>query len=112
MVKSTDVLATLCSQFVARRPEWSCDWFRECSQKIVRLAEQGIVTVDDLVSRLPDLSTAKQQLGLHLVSVLAIRQAVPVLLEMLPNRANRATCAAALGSIKAGKIQPSRGGRP
>lgn len=76
---------------------------RECSRKVARLAKQRILTAADLIAQLPYLSPAMKRSGVELISLFGIRQAVPVLLELLSDPAMRLSCADALCWLTPGK---------
>ena len=107
MPKLTDELAALHSKSVAEQSEeildWRTKWNLERSRKIKRLARQGVITAGDLIGRLPHLSPGMKQFGIRLISEFKIRQGVPVLLELLSDRAVRVCCADALCWMKSGK---------
>lgn len=103
MPKRSDILAKLHARFVSRRsadsPKHCRAMDRSHTRQIDRMAEQGIVTVGDLINALPRLSRARRQLGIWLISVLNIRQAAPTLLDLLTVRSSRVQCANALGGL-------------
>ncbi len=107
MPKLTDDLAMLYSQYVVRQSKdlrTRCRQSnREYSRKIDRLAKQGILTVADLIAQLPCLSPGMKYFGIQLISRLKLRQAIPVLLELLDGRALRVACADALCRMNAGR---------
>ena len=103
MPKQSDILAKLHARFVSRRPADSPKQLhamdRRHAKQIERMAEQGIVTVSDLIDALPRLSRARRRLSMWLISVLKIRQAVPVLFDLLAVRSMRWQCAHTLGGL-------------
>lgn len=113
--KLTDDLGALYSQMVDRRDSQKVDRQseeirdrcqrvnRERFRNLDRLAGQGVVTVGDLIARLPSLSPGRKRFGIELVYLLKVRQAVPVLLELLSDRAVRLACADALCGLNSGK---------
>jgi len=109
--KPTDELAILYTRFLEQHSEeWRTRFIavcRERARQIALLNKQGVRTVADLLSRLPCLSPKLKMFGIELTWLLKIRQAVPVLLEVLlepkADRALRITCAFALYMLKAGK---------
>jgi hypothetical protein len=105
MPKLTDDLVTLHTRFVGQRSEDMRDrcgkMDREHTHKLRLLAKQKVVTVANLISRLPQLSLSAKRFGIWLISVLKVRQAVSVLLGLMSDRAVRSECAHALYMLKA-----------
>ena len=106
MPKQSDILAKLHARFVSRR---SADSPKHCrvmdrrhGKQIERMAQQGIVTVGDMIERLPHLSLRRKRLAIWLISVLRIRRAIPVLFDLLAVRSVRWECAHTLGSLTDG----------
>ncbi len=102
--RPTDDLAALYSQRLTRRSAEQLtsralvnpDWVR----KIDRLGKQGVSTVGDLLDRLPRLSPDLKQVGIELIALLRIRQAIPVLLDMISEPGVRLLCATTLSFLK------------
>jgi hypothetical protein len=103
MPKRSDVLAKLHARFVARRskdaPKHCREMDRRHARQIERMAQQGIITVGDLIDALPRLSRSRQQMSIWLISVLKIQQAIPVLFDLLAVRSLRWECAHTLGGL-------------
>lgn len=106
MPKLTDDLATLYGQLVA---QWSAEGLaqlrvvhRERIQGLRRLEKQGVVTVGDLLERLPDLSLSLKQFGIQVIMILKIRKSIPVLLDLMSDAEIRVSCASAFQSLKPG----------
>src|SRR5205807_2330446 len=85
--KRTADLATLYARFVDRH---SAEWRTQCaivcrerSRKLGLLNQQGVCSVADLLSRLPSLSPGLKKFGIDLIWLLEIRQAIPVVLEVM-----------------------------
>ena len=70
---------------------------RDRARQLRRLQKRGVCTVGDLLDQLPRLPGGLKQFGIHLISILRIRQAAPVLLELMSDRKVRWVCAAELG---------------
>jgi hypothetical protein len=76
---------------------------RDRARKLRRLQKRGVLTVADLLQQLPRLPASLKQFAIHLISILQIHQAAPVLLEMMSDRNVRTACAAAIGCLKSGR---------
>ncbi len=103
MPKRSDQLVELYERLVANR---SPESQRSCkamdaknARQLARMARQGVVTVDDLVNALPRLSPTPRDLGIWMINVLKMRQAVPVLLKLLLKPSTRLSCACALNTF-------------
>lgn len=103
----TAVLADLYERHLSAQPlEWRerrAALVQERARKLERLRRQGIVTVADLLDRLPRSSHATKQFGIDLISLLRLREGVPVLVEMLADRSVRWYCASTLSFMKPGR---------
>jgi hypothetical protein len=100
-------LATLYERFLGQQPkelrERCAAVNRDRNRKLDRLRRRGVVTVADLLERLPRLSSGLKQFGIELVSLLKIHQAIPVLLELIFDRRVRLGCADALCWLKSSR---------
>ncbi|MBI3865623.1 MAG: hypothetical protein HY290_27435 [Planctomycetia bacterium] len=80
---------------------------RERAQKLGLLKRQRVRTITDLQSRLLGLSPSLKLFGIELIWILGIRQAIPVVLEVMldqkSDRTVRLACANALYVLEAGK---------
>jgi hypothetical protein len=76
---------------------------RDRARKLRRLQKRGVFTVADLLEQLPRLPAGLTQFGIHLISILKIRQAAPVLLDMMSDRNVRPACASALDFLNSGR---------
>ncbi len=107
MPKLSDKLAALHQQLVAAREADARHHCREMDRKhsrqIRRLVERDVVTVGDLISRLPALPPVLLDLGIWLISVLEIRQAANVLLTLLPEPRMRCQVACTLAFLHPGR---------
>lgn len=73
---------------------------RERALKLARLQAKGIVTVTQLLKRLPGLSPSLRQFAIEFIGLCDIHRAWPVLIELLSDRSNRAMCADVLSRLK------------
>lgn len=110
--KRTSELAALYALFLAKESE---EWRTRCAvvcrdraHGLARLRKQGVVTVADLLERLPSLGTSLQRFGIELTSLLELRLAVPVLLELMSDRSIRVDCAFAIYMLKPNKTVTRR----
>ncbi len=105
MPKRSDQLVELYVHFVAKRSPEAQQSCRAMdvrnTRRLKRMAQQGIVTVGDLVAALPRLSRAHQELSFWLINIFKIRQAVPPLLKLLPKPSIRLSCAWVLSAFNA-----------
>jgi hypothetical protein len=76
---------------------------RDRARQLRRLQKRGICTVGDLLDQLPRLPGGLKQFGIHLISILQIRQAAPVLLDLMSDRKVRWVSAAELGFLDSGR---------
>jgi hypothetical protein len=106
---ATDDLAALYGRHLQECKER--DWgspavHRERARKLVRLGAKGVVTVPQLLERLPSLPPALRLFGIELVGLCDIHRAWPVLAALLPDRTLCARCADVLSRLKSqGKAQ-------
>jgi hypothetical protein len=97
----------LYSQFLAQ--QWveirqrSANAERDRARKLGQLQRQGVTTVADLLERLSHLSPGLKRFGIELIGHLNLQQAVPILLELIPDRTVRMSCAVALEFLKSDK---------
>src|SRR5579863_1388410 len=100
----------LFARFVNRQ---SAEWRTRCavvcrerSRKLGRLQKHGVCNVADLLSRLSYLPRNLKDFGIELTWLLKIRQAVPVLVDVMldpkSDRSVRISCALALYFLKPG----------
>lgn len=98
MAKLNDRLDALLSREIsAQRGTSSSNVNAE--RTIRRLLKRDITTVRDLIERLPALPYRLQNDGIDLISRFDIRQATPVLLEILPKKAIRLAVSSALSFL-------------
>jgi hypothetical protein len=97
-------LATLYERFLSQQSE---EMHKRCApanrdrkRKLNRLRRRGVVTVDDLLERLPRLPSGLKRFGIELVTLLKIHQAIPVLLDLISDRTLRLVCADSLRWLK------------
>ena len=107
MAKLTDNLLALFSRFLAKQ---SAEFRENCGtvnskrvRDLQRLRKLGIETVSELLARLPGFSPGLKQSAIHFTWLLKIRQAVPVLVEMLPDRKTRWLCADTISWLRPGR---------
>lgn len=75
---------------------------RTRDRKLTRLRAKGIVTVPQLLERLPRLSPSLRQFGIELIDLCSIHRAWPVLIELTSQRSTRVQCADVLSRLKSG----------
>jgi hypothetical protein len=63
---------------------------------------QGIVTLSDLLVRLPRLTPGQKRFGIELIRVLEVREAIPTLLTLMSERNVRLDCAWTLSMLRPG----------
>jgi len=100
MSKRSDSLAVLLTRIHERQSE---DWRKRCqavsrerTRAVERLAARGVLTVGDLLERLSSLPLRQQVASIEIVSLLKIRSAAPLLLDLMALRSLRMSCAVAL----------------
>ena len=104
MKRADKKLTELYSAFVAKRSEESrascSDMDRKNGRHIARLAARGVTTIPELIAALPELPPKLKDFGLWLISVLKVREAEPLLLNMVHNGPSfRLLCASVLGMV-------------
>ncbi len=67
-----------------------------------RLRAKGVVTVAQLLKRLPRLSPGLRQFGIELIDLCSIHRAWPILIELTSQRPTRLQCADVLSRLKSG----------
>jgi hypothetical protein len=77
-------------------------------RQLDRLKKYRIITVADLLERLPRLSPGLKYFGIELILLLDIQQAIPVLLDLMSDRAVRLMCASTLSFIAPGQRNVTR----
>jgi hypothetical protein len=75
---------------------------RERARNLARLRATGIVTVSQLLDRLPSLSPALKGFGIELIDLCEIHQAWPILVDFMSESLARAQCADVLSRLKSG----------
>lgn len=75
------------------------DWTKQDRQNLNRLEKRKVQTVNDLVENLPALPSKLKYFGLRMVSLLDIREAEDVLLEMISEPEHRLAVAHALSCL-------------
>jgi hypothetical protein len=99
----TDKLATLFARFVegyAGGNRGLRNVNAQRARRLARLEQKGVVTVGDLLKRLPVLPKKSKEFGVELMYLLGIRQAIPLLLQMWIDPKIRLACAVALSRLK------------
>jgi hypothetical protein len=89
-------------QYAAKRGWGSPALRRTRDRKLARLRAKGIVTVPQLLERLPRLSPSLRQFGIELIDLCSIHRAWPVLIELTLQRSTRVQCADVLSRLKSG----------
>jgi hypothetical protein len=111
-IKLTSELAALLSHRSGKQPnaESSLNSVanRKRARQLDRLKKHRVVTVADLLERLPRLSPGLKYFGVELIQLLEIQQAVPVLLDLMSDRAVRLMCASTLSFMKSGQRKATR----
>jgi len=105
-IKPTSELAALYSRYLAQESKKRrslCtvpggDWSRQLEQ----LKKRHVITVADLLARLPGLPPSLKYFAVELIGALEIYQAVPVLLDLMSDQAVRLLCASTLCFMKSG----------
>jgi hypothetical protein len=102
-LKSTN-LKVLYSRFLERgseKPSARCVTVdRDRARKLDRLQQHGVITITDLLERLPRLPPKLKLFGIQLVHLLKVHQAVPVLIQMMSDEYVRLACADTLSWMK------------
>lgn len=105
--KLTDELATLyrgfLEQWAAANSSQNPAVHQERVQGLRRLKSRGVVTVANLLERLPGLSLNLKQFGIQLIMLLRIQQSIPILLDLMSDPKIRVSCAAAFQSLNSHK---------
>jgi hypothetical protein len=101
----TDDLVTLYArhlQYAAKKgwgsPAVNC----KRARKLARLQAKDIVTVTQLLERLPGLSPGLRQFAIELIDLCSIHRAWPVLIELTSQRSTRVQSADVLSRLKSG----------
>jgi hypothetical protein len=89
-------------QYAAKRGWGSPALRRTRDRKLARLRAKGIVTVPQLLERLPRLSPSLRQFGIELIDLCSIHRAWTVLIEFTSQRSTRVQCADVLSRLKSG----------
>jgi hypothetical protein len=101
--RATDDLAALYARHLRKckaRGWGSPAVHRERERKLARLRAKGVVTVPQLIDRLPTLSGGLKLFGIDLVGFCDIHRAWPVLVALMANPPIRARCADVLSRLK------------
>jgi hypothetical protein len=69
---------------------------------LARLRAKGVVTVAQLLKRLPRLSPSLREFGIEFIGLCSIHRAWPVLIELTSQRSTRVQCADVLSWLKTG----------
>ena len=97
-IKLSSDLATLYSKYLERVSKEfprCADVNRDRARKLDRLRKQRVITVGDLLDRLPRLSPSSKYFGVEVISSLMIQQGIPILLELMSDRRLCLSCACA-----------------
>ena len=105
--KTTSELATLYALFLTQQSdELRLRCAAVChdrARSLGRLHKQGVVTIADLLERSASLSPNLKRFAIELILLLRIRQAIPVLLELMSERDLRVSCASTIYFLNPGK---------
>ena len=106
-IRPTSKLTTQYSLFLAQQSD---EWRKRCAvvcrdrqRKLDQLLKQGVVTVADLLERLPSLSSSVKQFGIELIALLRVHAAIPNLLELMSDPSVRVACATTIFILRPGK---------
>jgi hypothetical protein len=102
---TSDDLAALYARYLqdaAKRGWRSPAMNRVRARNLARLRASGIITVSQLLDRLPSLSPALKRFGIELIDLCAIHQAWPILVDFMSEPLARAQCADVLSRLKSG----------
>jgi hypothetical protein len=101
----TEDLATLYARHLryAAKRGWAtpvADRYR--ARMLTRLRAKGVVTVAQLLKRLPGLSPASRQFGIDFIGLCSIHRASPILIALTSEQSTRVQCADVLSRLKSG----------
>lgn len=100
---STKNLKALYDHFLDERgEEWQAelrDSIRDIKRELTQLEKRGVVTTDDLANQLTQLPPKLRRTGMYLIMVCNVREAIPVLLELVSDPKWRNEVARTLSSF-------------